>query len=374
MFREISTSFLIEVLYKKPYSLGSKLDTITGIFFLGSNRTKKVNIFLRRALLPIFLFLLSHLSLYGQVLIQVLNNDPFRMEPDYFSYLKIEYNHQEILLNKIKSVETKLYKLSKSGRSKGFGKLEYKLDFNKAGNPIYFHRKDDIGSRWFNLIYPIRYRYDYYFLYDSLNRLSSIKELINRSNQLENETDIFYSYDTKGRVNKVVYSKKDICRRRFNFSGIACSNDTNMVETTLNYSGFILTWLFQKNYDSHYSWLRLDSAFVNTTFDSLFVPKLYTKGVITDSSGNTIQVDLNKGLGSCTGGISNNNSTQVEFIFKYQNNQHNKLVNVKKFDAENKLVNTRIFNYDKNGLFSSKESINLFSKRNTIQIYKYVFY
>jgi len=300
---------------------------------------------------------------------QILSNDPFKI--DYFLYLNIEYSHQEITNNKIKSVEACTFNSNINGKPKGKGSRGYKIDFDNNGNPTKFHRTYVMSVWWLYSLNPPRHHYDYYFSYDSINRLVSIRELIKENKHSHDENDVHYSYDNLGRVSRIVFSRKHIYKEGFKYRGVTYPNDTTLTETTLIYNGSIVTMLLGKSQESNKSNLKFDTAIVKTTFDSLFIAMGIPKGVSIDSSGNVIERIVYKRLGSSIGGGCIYSDTQVQYFYKYQYDNQRRLQNIKMYNGENLLLNTTIFQYDERGLLLSKQFVNNTLKKYTVTIYKY---
>lgn len=326
---------------------------------------KNVTFNFMRTIILSLLVLIPLVKTYGQI----LNNDPFKI--DYFLYLNIEYSHQEIVNNNIQSVETFTFNSNINGKPKGKGCPGYKIDFDNNGNPTKFHRTYVMPVWWLYSLNPPHHHYDYYFSYDSLNRLISIKELIKENKNTHDENDVYYSYDNKGRVSKIVFSRKHIYKEGFKYRGVTYLNDTTLTETTLLYNGSTVTNLLRKSFESSESTIKFDTAIVNTTFDSLFIAKGISKGVSIDSNGNVIERIAFKRPDSSIGGGCIYSDIQAEIIYKYQYDNQKRLQSIKMYNDANMLLNTSIFQYDIRGLLLTEQFVNNTVKNNTVTIYKY---
>lgn len=320
-----------------------------------------------RLLIVLFITICTN-NLFGQL----VHNDPFKI--DNLLYLDIEYSHSSIVSNKISSVEKYSYSLTKRGKKKGKGTFVYAINFNKLGYPISFNKLNIMDVWWLYKLNPPRYCYDYYFAYDTLNRLIGIKETIKENKHSHHENDIRYSYDSKGRVIQINSLRKYIYQDGFKYRGATYLNDTSLFKTTLVYKNdSIISTLIGESFVNGEKSLWRDSLFVNLSFDSLFMSKTQSRGIKKDSAGNIIESSVFRILGKSIGGECIYSETETEFTTKYIYNSHGVVIKSVLYDRNNKPIRTVSYTYGETGLIDSilTTDFSVDKERKRLTVYKY---
>lgn len=307
---------------------------------------------------------------------QIIHNDPFKI--NNLLYLEIEFLNQEIIKNNIKSIEKQYYKINSKGKKKGKDRPISKINFNISGLPSSFSKIEIMDVWWLHKLNPPKYFYDYYFNYDSMNRLVSVLELIKENKNSQDERDYLLSYNNLGNVSKIDYIDKHIYKDGYKYRGVLLINDTTIKQTTLHYdSNIIVKTLIGETYYSFDRTIAFDTLDVYTTFDSLFISPNTSNNIKKDSLGNIIEVKIYKRLGKSIGGENMYSDSKIEYIYKYYYERNNLLIKSELYNYNNLLINSKTFNYHKNGLINSIQ-IKVFNEnkevKSSIIEYKYTYW